>query len=196
MLLGFDCDAVLIDTLLILCAVLTKQLGRPVDPDEINYYCIESNFPGMTSEEAWTAITDSLTLDNTLATPPVDGALDFLRWYAKTHPIYIITNRVHIEPVEIYFQHHMDYNTYRKTKVMHAKKKGPLCRKLGITHFVEDNMKNIVSLANNGVVPVLFRRQWNKDMVPSRSNLSELMIYVSNWEDVYSLVTCEQMNLI
>ena len=197
MLIGFDFDSVIVDTGLTMCGILTEELKRQVTPEEIRHYTIEHNFPiEVDSKLAGKIISKTLEAQETLQCPPIDGALDFIRWYAKSHPINIITNRRDIEPVKLYLQHSLDYNTYKKINVYGSHDKGQLCKNLGITHFVDDHIRNIIDLANHGVVPIMILRNWNRWIFTGRENITQLIRFISSWEDMYGIVSCERENVI
>lgn len=196
MLLGFDFDGVIAYTDYVICYLLTEHLGYVVAPEDITTYHIEDNFPAIDKKEARVLINKLLEVEYTMMAPPVEGAFDFLRWYAKSHPINILTTRKNTDAVEIYMASHVDYNTYKKMQFISTVKKGEVCKELGITHFIDDYMKNIIDLANDGVVPVLFLRNWNKNIPTNRSLLSELIRFVCCWDDVFSIVTCERENML
>jgi hypothetical protein len=190
-LLGFDFDSVIVDTAITLCGLITEHLGYPVGLETIKHYTIELNYPGMTKKDAEKILNLCLNHDNTIATPTIDGALDFLKWYAKTNYIYIITNRKVLEPVDFYLQHNLDKQTYEKVNLYYTKDKGKLCRSLGVTHFIDDYMNNIVNVANAGIIPILFSRSWNINILKSGSILRQLIQIVNSWEDIYHLITCK-----
>ena len=181
----------------VLCRLLSEHLGKQIYPEDIQTYHIEDQFPAVSKQEARKIIDKMLEVENTMSAPPVEGAFDFLRWYARENDIYIITTRKNTEAVKVYCESIMDYNTYRKTTFIGTKyEKGKICRNLGITYFIDDYMKNIIDLANNGVVPMLFLRNWNRRIISRRSLLSEVVRFIWSWEDVYSLVACERDNMV
>jgi hypothetical protein len=195
-LIGFDFDSIIVDMGLALCCVLTEHLRYQVTLEHIKHYTIEYNFPGMTKEEAKHIIDKALSIENALNIPPIDGALDFIKFYAKKYPIYIVTNRTDLRPVDIYLQYNMDYNTYNKTKIFSSCEKGILCKELGITHFVDDHIRNIIDLANNGIVPIMLLCNWNKNVFTGRETITQLIRFISNWEDLYRIVHCEMENMV
>ena len=196
MLLGFDFDSVIVQTEFTLCGILTEFLGTQVIPEHINYYGLEHNFSSLTPDDVRHIIDKTCGMEETLQIPPIDGAFDFLKWYAKSNPIYIITNREDIEPVKVYCSHQMGYNTFSKTHFISSKDKGSICGDLGITHFVEDCPRNLINLANNGIVPLMFIRNWNVNLFTGRELITQLIRFIYNWEDVYSMIQCEQENII
>jgi hypothetical protein len=194
--IAFDFDSVIVDTGLTLCGLITEHLGYVVTPDDIHHYGLERNFDDLDKKSSRYIINKLLETECTLLIPPVDGAFDFLKWYAKDNIIHIISTRKNTESADIYCQHKMDHATYSKTRFYSTKDKGKLCRELGITHFVDDYLNNLINLANNGIVPIMFLRNWNKHILTGRSNLGELIRFVYSWEDMYGIVNCERENVI
>lgn len=196
MLIGFDFDSVIVDTGICLCGILTERFGTQVLPENINYYKIEHNFPQLSPDDVRDIINETCGMDGTMKMPPMDGAFDFLRWYAQTKPIYIITNREDLDPVMAYCQHTMAAETYGNSYFFHSKDKGTVCKRLGITHFIDDCVSNLINLANHGIIPMMFIRNWNVDVFTGRELFTELIRFIYSWEDVYGIVQCEQENII
>jgi len=189
-LLGFDVDSTLIRTDLVLLDLIAKKLGYQVSPDLFHTYDIQACCPSLSTEDVNDIIYAVGEMEHTFKIPPYSGAMDFLRWYAKTHPIYIITNRCNTETVYAYLQHHLDKKTYDRVKIFHAKEKGKLAKSLGITHFIEDHILHIVNLANYGIIPIMMEQNWNKKLSHS-SLLRDLIYVVRSWEDIYAIAACE-----
>jgi hypothetical protein len=195
-LIGFDFDSVVVNTDFVLCCILTSHLGLSIYPEDIHHYGLEKNFPQLSPEEVQQIIDRLGTMEETLSIPPIPGAFDFIRWYAKSCPIYLITNRCEIAPVEAYFKDHLDLKTFKKCMFFSTKDKGSLCRKLGITHYIDDCPANIVNLANSGIVPMMFLQNWNVKLFTGRELITQLVRFIHSWEDVYGVVQCEQENII
>lgn len=191
MKIGFDFDAVLVQSDLILCDILSQTLNRLVLPEEICLYDIQKGFPELSDKDTAHVINSLVNMENTFKIPPYPGALDFLRWYGKSNFIYIITNRTDKEPMRAYLESNLDKNTFEKVIVLFAKEKGPIARKIGLEYFVEDRFQNVVNLANYGVVPIIFKQNWNINRISQKSNLFDLCIFVDSWEDIYNFVGCE-----
>jgi hypothetical protein len=194
--IGYDFDSTLVQSDLTLCDIISERIGRLICPEDILMYDIQHCAPELSNNDVQEVIDMLGTTEHTFRIPPLPGAFDFLKWYGKHHAIHIITNRYYIEPVYIYLQHNLNKQTFDKVKIYHSKDKGNLCRQLGLRYFIDDHIKNIVNIANAGIIPVLFKQNWNKNVISTRSNLFELIRFVDNWDDVYSLVTCEHMNMI
>lgn len=191
MKIGFDFDATLVQSDLVLSDILSQTLNRLVLPEDICLYDLQKGFPELTNEDVLSVIDSLVNTDNTFKIPPYPGALDFLRWYGKSNPeIIIITNRIDLEPVYVYLQHSLDKKTFEKIKIFHTKEKGLLTGQLGLEYFIEDRFQNVVSLANHGVVPIIFKQNWNKNRISPKSNLFDLCVFVDSWEDIYNFVGC------
>ncbi|MFA5025052.1 MAG: hypothetical protein WC503_00895 [Candidatus Shapirobacteria bacterium] len=192
MKIGFDFDAVLVNSALVLCDILSQTLNRLVLPEEICLYDIQKGFPQLSDKDIIHVIDSLVNMDNTFKIPPYPGALDFLRWYGKSNlEIIIITNRVDLTPVSVYLESNLDKKTFEKIRLFYSKEKGPLSRALGLKYFIEDRFQNIVNLANHGVVPIIFKQNWNKNRISQKSNLFDLCVFVDSWEDIYNFVGCE-----
>jgi len=189
--IGIDFDAVLVQSDLILCQILTEKLGYVVLPERIKAYAIEECCPELSSDDVRDVIEKLVCMEYTFQIPQYPGALDFLKWYGKSNEIIIITNRIDLEPVEVYLRHHLDKNTFDQIRLFYAKEKGPLARSLGLEYFIEDHLVNVINLANHGVIPILFRQNWNENVISKRSNLFDLVHFVNSWEDIYYFVGCE-----
>ena len=193
MLLGFDFDAVLVRTDLKLCQLLSEKVGRVISPEDITMYDLQACLPELSDIEIENVINDLVSIEHTFQIPPYSGSMNFLRWYGKHNKIHVITNRPNLEPVYIYLQHNLDRTTFDQVEIHYTKKKGMVARSLGIRYFIEDKIENIISLANCGIVPIIFEQNWNKS-ISKRSNLYDLVYIVRDWEDVYSIVGCELFN--
>lgn len=190
-LIGFDFDAVIARTDLVLCYLLSLQVGRVVSPESITMYELQDCLPELSDEQVRNCIDQLVSTEHTFNMPPYPGAMDFLKWYGKRNRIVIITNRPNLEPVDTYLNHNLDSYTYDKVDLYYEIEKGRTAKALGIKYFIEDKIQNIVNLANHGIIPIVFKQNWNKDVISQRSNLSDLCIFVDNWNDIYHAIGCE-----
>jgi len=183
MLLGFDFDSVIGDTEYALkCLFINGGMSPERANIKITDYSIIKQWPEVNLKEI---IDDLETLDNTIQIPLVYGAREFLKWYGKKHLLHIITNRNTSDSVYSLLKHRLDAETYKKVWIHCNKEKGELARKLKITHFVDDHIVNCVKLANSGIVPILFTRDWNREKISSRRLLNMIGIRIRSWEELY-----------
>jgi len=193
-LIGFDFDATLVQTDLILCKILSEKVGRLVLPEEITVYDLQACLPELSDVDVIDVVNDLVSIDRTFQMPPYPSAMDFLKWCGRYNKIYVITNRPDLEPVHIYLQHNLDKATFDQVELHYTKEKGAVAKALGIKYFIEDKVENIVSLASYGIIPIVFEQLWNKNIISQRSNLSDLCIFVKNWDDIYHVIGCEFFN--
>ena len=194
---AFDFDGVIANTNWAITAVAGQYLGLDLDPEDTEFYNIRDCFGGLSLEAEREILDLVLTEEWMRKTPEIPGALEgLLKWSQYTEePITLITSRT-----GYHFVHALDWLEERRPEGLviraHSQKvKGPLCRELGITHFMDDSIFYLVEIANHGVVPIVFDQPYNRNFNGSRL-AQRLLDRVYSWKDFESRYLQVDWNLV
>jgi len=192
--LGFDFDGVICDISEYLIKKVSEKLQRDITKDDFKKYHLNKSFPDELSKTDVTEIIkEVIEYDKH---PLIDGARYFFdNFYNKEFgkQINIITGRPSWSTSisKFMFNHFPDF----KISIIHVNnmEKGLPAKKIGITHFVEDNLYASIDLANHGIVPIIFNQPWNK--VSERTLLNNVAIRVRTWKEIEKYIT-ERRNVV
>jgi uncharacterized HAD superfamily protein len=179
--LGFDFDGVIGESDTVLCDIINKRFGLNTTPKDFIDYEI-CNCINITREQRRSVIDELLTPNQTFRIKPARGALKFIQeWYEIGNKIEVVTTRNDHHPVYLFFE---QYLPNVEVCIYSSRDKGTFCKKLGMTHFIDDHPQNILDLANAGIQPIVFDQLYNRNL----SRLLEQLIWrVHSWEGVKKL---------
>lgn len=179
--IAFDIDGVVADTM-----ATFLRLAR-----------IRFGFTWLRKEDLWTydlqacldiekSILDELiclTLDdeNTLETPPMEGAVDVLTELARFGTLKFVTARIWPQSIEKWLHQTLRDVPTDSIKVFATgdpEAKGRVLQDLEVEYFVEDRFETCHVLAKHGIQPLLFDQPWNRgpgcDGFPRIENWAQL----------------------
>ncbi len=174
-IIGVDVDGILANFNEAYINLLWKTTGKDrfgayPDASKVDTHCWQ--YPeshGYTKEEenfTWAAILeDPHFWENLPAYPDAKGFLNEL-WLSISDrgkvPVYFITNRMGASPHQQtarWLHRHM----FDQPNVLISSKKGLSCAALGITHYIDDKIENVVDVARETDARVfLLDRPWNQ----------------------------------
>ncbi len=144
---------------------------------------------GISKEEAFELAEEYYNSKDFENIEVVEGAVQGINDLAEENEIFFITSR----PVKI---KQKTYNFLKahfpnlNLKLIHSKhyqlpgkKKSELCKELGISFLIEDDERNVLDCAKEGVKVIVLSKPWNKNL-QEQSNI----IKANNWREVPSLI--------
>jgi hypothetical protein len=167
---GIDLDGVLADWVTSFSALLAQKFGEKQLDLSTWDWPQASGYSTPQVEAAWTTVADSENFWKALPKyPTTEADLFWLhkRW-VMGDDIYFITSRPgHMvkQQSEEWLNAFNGYGAYAvpNPTVILTSQKGLVCKALGITHFVDDRIENVMDVFTQspGTLAYLFDRPWN-----------------------------------
>lgn len=172
--IGVDLDEVVGDTMSAVIAFHNEKYGTTLKKKDFLSYRFWEIWGG-TREDAIRKMYDFFETDHFKNINPAVGSLLALELLKKSgHKIFLITGRqTHIikkteEWIEKNFPEIFDElhfaNSYSLTDA--PRKKSDLCKSLGITLLIEDDMDHVRECSKAGLTTLLFNQPWNQGDLP------------------------------
>lgn len=161
---GIDYDATVADTNSVKATWIREHLGLEVSPWQCDRTtCIP--IIGLESYEAMSSVV--YERDYTLAAAPIAGALDALRTLSLHSSVYIITARppYRIAFAETWLEQHGVADTISNIFSSAASDKQTLCREHGVNVLVDDDVRHLVRLSEQGARAILFKAGFDGEFV-------------------------------
>lgn len=191
MRIGIDIDEVIADTLTAMIEFHNSVYETDLRRTDFGSYRFWETWGG-THEEAIQKVFDFFATDHFASISPVAGSLSALTILKERgHNLFAITGR-HSELVEKTEQWVFHYfpevfseihfvNTFSLTQPV--RKKSAVCKQLGVTLMIEDDIDHARDCAAQGIDTILLDYPWNQGEVPTN------VYRVSSWDDVIRLVS-------
>lgn len=128
-----------------------------------------------------------------LSIPPVSGAFSALKKLGDIHPgnVYLISKcKKEVEIPILKWLHAYDFFTTTGISPDHVffvrerKDKLDICRKLGVTNFIDDRLEILSHMV--GIVPYLFLFKPNKQEILEFKDFLPQVTVINEWEEVIS----------
>lgn len=162
--LGIDYDATIADTNSVKAAWILDNLGLDVSPCQCDRTsCVP--IIGLENYEAMSSVV--YERDHTLAALPIAGALDALRTLSIYSRVYIITARppYRIAFAKTWLERHGAADTISNIFSSAASDKQSLCREHGVNVLVDDDVRHLVRLSEQGASAILFKPGFDGEFV-------------------------------
>lgn len=169
-------------------------LGEVKDFSEIT----EHNFADIPNTEITQAINDSCwdafeSSTTVMEALPIRGSQEGVRILRKKHKrLFIVTARAPDTKrkentyrwLREYFPHFPKSHIYfTNGDAVDSIPKSEICRDLGITLLIDDNMENAMDAVTQGITCILLEKPWNRE----KKYVHPLLYRVKNWEEIISL---------
>lgn len=154
--LGIDYDATIADTNFVKATWIRDNLGLEVSL----WQCDRTTCIPIIGRENYKAMSSVIyERDYTFAAPPIAGALDALRTLSLHNRVYIITARppYRIAFAKIWLAQHGAADTINNIFSSAASDKQTLCREHGVNVLVDDDVRHLVHLSEQGARAILFK---------------------------------------
>jgi len=162
--LGIDYDATIADTNSVKATWIREHLGLEVSPWQCDRTtCVP--IIGLENYEAMSLVV--YERDYTLVAAPIAGALDALRTLSLHSSVYIITARPphRIAFAKTWLAEHGAADTISNIVSSAATDKQALCREHGVNVLVDDDVRHLVHLSEQGTRAILFKPGFDGESV-------------------------------
>jgi hypothetical protein len=109
-------------------------------------------------------------------------SIEVLHKFADHAPLTFVTARPDKEPIALWLQYFLKAPVYGNIRLVamgeHDNKAGYI-KGLGLDFFVDDRLQTCLTLADEGITPLVYNQPWNRD----RHNLRT----VDNWQAIQAL---------
>lgn len=185
---AFDFDGVIANTGKTMSKILTQRFGTWIREEDLYVHHIEHQFQ-ITKEEAKDIIDELCSYNKTMNTFPVEGCEEVLyKLHIRTgEKITIVTARTDLDVVKKWLNYYIDDSIFEIFTQDHGTK-GEFLKEKGVDLFVEDHLMNAIDVANNGVIPVIFLRPWNKHCFTGRSMINRIGKIVNDWQELSKIL--------
>ncbi len=181
--LAFDIDGVIADTMELFIGIVRRYHGiSHIRKEDIVAYQLERCLD-MDEEVVNDAIGRILGGNYDLPLRPISGARRVLRRISQHHNLLMVTARPYPGPMEKWLAQLLDGCPCRCriVSVGSHEAKAAVLKEAGITHFVEDRLDTCFILDKEGIVPILFRQPWNRQVHP--------FLEVAGWDQLEALLS-------
>jgi uncharacterized HAD superfamily protein len=188
MKVGFDFDGVIANTGQTVAKVLTNRFGTWIREEDLFLHDFRFQFD-LSKEEVKDLVDEIVSYKRTMYTFPAEGCEKVLyKLHIKTEEkITIVTARTDLDVVRQWLNYYLDESIFEVFTKNHGEK-GSLLKELNVGLFVEDHLMNAIEIANNGIIPVIFLRSWNKYCFTPRSMINKIGHVVSSWNELEKIL--------
>lgn len=154
--LGIDYDATIADTNFVKATWIRDNLGLEVSP----WQCDRTTCVPIIGVENYEAMSSVVyERDYTLVAPPIAGALGALRTLSLHSRVYIITARppCRIAFAKTWLEQHGAADTINNIFSFAASDKQTLCREYGVNVLIDDDVRHLAHLSEQGARAILFK---------------------------------------
>jgi hypothetical protein len=179
--IGIDLDGVLIDHTANKLAV-AERLGYALEPWQTNSNLLRTSL----SQEHYAALLEDVYTKMTASAPPVDGALEHLA--ALPGELYLVSARrlKSVRYAQQWLMRHGVFDIIPAERIFFCeskKDKRPICDRLGIKTFVDDQLEVLELLS-----PRMKRVLLDAHGISSRLNIEEGYYVAPDWSGVRNLI--------
>lgn len=190
MKIGIDFDDVVADSMAAIIKFHNERYGTTLTMSGAISFKFEEVWGG-TMEEAVKKVDSFFDEDQVVHLHPKEGALKAINDLKKRgHELWIVTGRKtrDVEQTERWLAHHLPgifsgvhyANFFEIGDAAKPIKKSDICKKLGITLMVDDNLPTVIDCAGVGIQSLLLDRPWNQSNEPLPSGVTR----VFSWDEI------------
>ena len=188
MKIGIDIDEVVVECVKHYLEIYRREYGKHKQFEDITTYNLWE--PLEISREEAIALFDNMFNKEMLHKVDfIDGAKEFINKLAEKFDLFFITAR----PLTIkketkdFLETHFPYILF---EIRHSRRfsdeksiaKEEICRNLGVSILVEDDLNHAEGCANVGIKVLLLDKPWNQDFE------HENVLRVYNWKEIYERI--------
>lgn len=177
--IGVDIDGVLADIVDCILPLLSRELGRAVDVEEITVYGFGDAL-GIPEDRVQALLDELLVVGLYEQAPPVAGAREAMELLGG-HDVWLVTSRPEaVREATLWWLRHHGV-AYGQLVFAPAHRKA--LADDGFDLFVEDNLDTALALSREGIHVLLFDRPWNRN-----ADLPANVRRVHNWTGILDFV--------
>jgi uncharacterized HAD superfamily protein len=190
MKIGIDFDGVVADSMAAILKFHNERYGTALKMSNVISFKLEEVWGG-TMEEAVKKIDSFFDEDQIIHLHPIEGALKAINDLKKHgHELWIVTGRKtrDIEQTERWLTHHLPgifngvhyANFFELGDGAKPLKKWDICKKLGITVMIDDNLPTAIDCARVGIRSLLLDYPWNQSDEPLPPGITRIF----SWSEI------------
>jgi hypothetical protein len=190
MKIGVDCDDTIANFVGPFISWHNEKYGTSAKEEEVNVFDM-APILGISNEVCRERIEEFYRGSGLENMPLIDGAKEaLLQLKEEGNELYNVTARP--KPLEERTRNYFNINLpniftdiYFSNNLISSTNninKGEVCKKLGLSFFIEDGLKYAEQCAKEGIITILFNKPWNK--CSSEFEIQNRFIRVFSWQDV------------